>query len=79
MRGAALGVQPHIGVVIAGNGGDACPAARDAAKPFGGKHKLLGQAEIDEIAGDRDVVRLPLDEIRVSTSSTSRRCTSFRP
>ena len=55
-------MQPHIGVVIAGDGRD--PLRRPKrAQPFGGKHELLGQAEIDEVAGHRDVVGLPLDDI----------------
>ena len=62
MGGAALRVDPHIGIVIAGDGGDAFWWPK-CAQPFSGKHELLGQAEIDEVAGHRDVVRLPLDDV----------------
>ncbi len=32
-------------------------------QPFGGAHEFLRQPEIDEIAGDGDVVRLLLDDV----------------
>ncbi len=32
-------------------------------QPFRGEHEFLRQPEIDEIAGHRDVVGLPLDEV----------------
>lgn len=32
-------------------------------QPFGGEDELLRQAEIDKVAGDGDVVGLPLDDI----------------
>ena len=55
-------MQPHIGVVIAG---DRRHLARGAEmmQPFGGAHEFLRQAEIDEIAGHGDVVRLLLDDV----------------
>ena len=62
MASPALRVQPHIGVMIAGDGGDALRRPK-RAQPFSGKHELLRQAEIDEVAGHRDVVRLPLDDV----------------
>ena len=62
MSGPALRVEPHIGIVIAGDGGDPLRRA-EGAKPFGGKDKFLGQPEIHEISGDRDVVRLTADEV----------------
>ena len=62
MAGSALRMQPHIGVVIAGDRGDPVWGP-EMAQPFGGKDEFLRQPEIDEIAGHRDVVRLPLDEI----------------
>ena len=62
MGGAALRVEPHIGIVIAGDGGDPLRRA-EGAKPFGGKDEFLRQAEIHEISGDRDVVRLAADEV----------------
>ena len=62
MGGAALRVEPHIGIVIAGDGGDPLRRA-EGAKPFGGKDKFLGQPEIHEIAGHRDVVWLAADEV----------------
>ena len=62
MSSAALRVQPHIGVVIAGDGGDAI-GRPEMVQPLRGEDELLRQAEIDEIAGHRDVVRLPLDDI----------------
>ena len=55
MIGAELGVKPHIGVVIAGDGGDAVRRP-EMFEPFGRAHELLGEAEIDEIAGHGDVV-----------------------
>jgi hypothetical protein len=58
----ALGVQPHIGVVIAGDGSDALRRAK-VPQPLRGKHEFLGKPEIDEIAGDRDVVGLAPDNI----------------
>ena len=62
MGSPALRVQPHIGVMIAGDGGDPLRGPK-RAQPFSGKHELLRQAEIDEVAGHRDVVRLPLDDV----------------
>ena len=62
MASPALRVQPHIGVMIAGDGGDALRRPK-RAQPFSGKHELLRQAEIDEVAGHGDVVRLPLDDV----------------
>ena len=55
-------MQPHIGVVIAGDRGDPVWGT-EMVQPLGGEEKFLRQAEIDEIASHGDVVRLPLDEI----------------
>ena len=55
-------MQPHIGVVIAGNGRD--PGRRpEIVQPFGGPHEFLGQAEIDEVAGHGDVVGVLLGQV----------------
>jgi hypothetical protein len=62
MPGASLRMQPHIGVVIAGDGSDPV-GGPEMMQPLGGEEKFLRQAEIDKIAGYGDVVRLPLDEI----------------
>ena len=62
MPGSPLGMQSHIGIVIAGDRRDPVRGA-EMMQPFGGEKKFLRQPEIDEIAGHRDVVRLPLDEI----------------
>ena len=62
MASPALRVQPHIGVVIAGDCSDALRRP-EVAQPLRGKHELLGKPEIDEVAGDRDVVRLAPDNI----------------
>ena len=59
---ASLRMQPHIGVVIAGDGGDPIRGAQ-MMQPLCGADELIRQAEIDEIAGHGDVVRLPLDDI----------------
>ena len=48
--------------MIAGDGGDALRRP-EVAQPFRGKHELLRKPEIDEVAGHRDVVRLPPDDI----------------
>jgi len=32
-------------------------------QPVGGAQELLGQAEIDQIAGDRDMVGIPLEKV----------------
>ena len=63
MASPAFGVKPHIGIVIAWDGGDPVWRPEMLPKPFGGKHKLLGKPEIDEVASDRDVVGLALDNI----------------
>ena len=62
MPRAPLGMQPDIGVVIAG---DRRHVARrpEMMQPFRRAHEFLGQPEIDQIAGHRDVVRLPLDDV----------------
>jgi hypothetical protein len=62
MPGASLGMQPHICVVIAGDGGDAVGGA-EMMQPFGGEEKFLRKPEIDEISGHGDVVGLSLDQI----------------
>ena len=62
MPSSPLGMQSHIGIVIAGDRRDPVRGA-EMMQPFGGEKKFLRQPEIDEIAGRRDVVRLPLDEI----------------
>ena len=60
--GARLGVEPHIGVVIAGNRGDLVWRSK-MVQPFGGAQEFLGKPEIDEIAGHRDVVGFLLDDV----------------
>ena len=62
MMRAGLGVKPHIGVVIAGDGGHSARRS-EMMQPFRGADEFLGQAEIDEIAGDGDVVGLLLDDV----------------
>ena len=62
MAGSALRMEPYIGVVVAWDRGDPVRGA-EMAEPFRGKDEFLRQPEIDEIAGHRDVVWLPLDEV----------------
>jgi hypothetical protein len=62
MASPALRVQPHIGIMIAGDGSDALRRAK-VPQPFRGKHEFLRKPEIDEVAGHRDVVRLAPDNI----------------
>src|SRR5262249_61725714 len=62
MPRAALGMEPDIGVVIAGNG---CHAARwpEVMQPLCGADEFLWQPEIDQVSSHRDVVWLPLGAI----------------
>ena len=55
-------MRPHIGVVIAGHERHVLRCA-EAGEKGGGAGKLGGQADIDEVAEDGDVVRLPRAEV----------------
>ncbi len=55
------GGRAHIGVVIAGHDGDVARAA-ERCEPGARRREFVGQRQVDEIAGDRDVVgRLRLE------------------
>jgi hypothetical protein len=62
MPRTALGMKPDIGIVVAGNCRDAARRA-EVMQPFGGTEEFFGQPEVDQVSGDRDVIRLPLGEV----------------
>ncbi len=62
MARTAFGMEADIGVVVAGDRGHVARRA-EMAQPFRGADELLRQAEIDEVAGDGDLVGLALHDI----------------
>jgi hypothetical protein len=55
-------MQPDIGVVIARDSGHA-GRRPEMVQPFGGADEFVRQSEIDQVSGDRDMVRLPLGKV----------------